>query len=139
MLVAEKHGSKTAKRKARILETKVNYDDFIEAPRLANNIYRGKSRGKKTIAKYAELKDPKETFYQKAEREAEASYYFQKAADNGYKRAQKKLLELAYKENKNNDDEAQKEELASFEIKKRYRIKGSVKTQYTFDDNLNLG
>lgn len=139
MLVAEKYGSRTARRKARILETKVNYDDFVEAPKLANNIYSGHSYGKKTIKKYSALKDPEETFYQKAEREAEASYYFQKSADSGYKRAQKKLIELAYKEeSEHNKENHAKTEIASFEIKKRYRIKGTLKTQYTFDDNLDL-
>lgn len=135
MLIAEKYGSSTAERKARLLETKVNYDDFVEAPRLAANIYNGQKYGKKIIKEYIQLKEPEETFYQKAEREAEAAYYFQKSADNGYTKAKQKLTEISNK----NINKKTKEQIASLEIKKKYRIKGTVKTQYDFDNNLDLG
>lgn len=136
MLVAEMDGSKTAARKARILETKVDYDAFIETKKTARNMYTG--RAKTVIEEYKEIKNPEETFYQKAEREAEAAYYFQKAADNGYKRAAKRLAELEAEKTSNGEEKTQ---LASLEIpeKKKYKIKGTLKTQYSFEDNLDLG
>lgn len=130
--IAELNGSTTALPKMERLQGELNERDLRIASNQAERIFNKEEGAEKVLSYFETAPINKETPQEKSVRESEAVAYFQRAYAQGYDRAAIDLRELTGINPSSGILYAPEED-------KKYRFVSSITTQFTAEENFDLG